>query len=378
MDFLELRAAIPATSSMTYLNTGWAGPSPTRVIERMRAVAEHESALGPAGPDGLAYGREIEAEAKAGVGKLLNVSPSDVLLTHGTTEGVNVVLQGLAWEPGDALVISDLEHPGLKAPSAVVEEQRGAAIARAVVPPNASVDQALTAIKHAITPTTKLVAISHVMFTSGLRLPADEIVRMAHDAGALVLFDGAQTGGHIALDLTAMGVDFYTISGQKWLMGPTGSGALYVNPASASNLTPLFTRAGLDSRTGLEMHGLASLGVVDRAGFAEALAIHDELGDDAVEQRTHALGTRLRGGMTAIDGVSINGPTSGETATAITAITVEGWEPEPMFEALWAQHRVAVRNVAYPPGLRFCTGPFNNEDDVDTAVAAVRTLAGNR
>jgi L-cysteine/cystine lyase len=247
MDFSELRASIPATSSMTYLNTGWAGPSPARVIERMRATAERESALGPASPDGLAYGREIEGEAKDGVGKLLNVSPDDVLLTHGTTEGVNVVLHGLAWEPADALVISDLEHPGLKAPSAVVEEQRGAAIARAIVPPNASVDEALTAVKNAITPSTKLVAISHVMFTTGLRLPANEIVRMAHDAGALVLFDGAQTGGHIALDLTAMGVDFYTISGQKWLMGPQGSGALYVHPARASSLTPLFTRDGLDS-----------------------------------------------------------------------------------------------------------------------------------
>jgi L-cysteine/cystine lyase len=378
MDFSDLRNAIPATSSMTYLNTGWAGPSPARVIERMRSTAEHESAIGPASPDGLAFGREIEAEAKANAARLLHVSVDDVLLTHGTTEGVNVVLNGLAWEPGDALLISDLEHPGVKAPSAVVEEQRGAAINRAVIPPNASVDEALTAIRAALTPATKLIAISHVMFTTGLRLPAGEIVRMAHDVGALVLFDGAQTGGHIALDLTAMDVDFYTISGQKWLMGPTGSGALYVNPARTGSLTPLFTRAGLDSRTGLAMHSLASLGVVDRAGFAEALAIHDELGDGAVEQRTHALATRLRDGMAAISGVTINGPMGGETATAITAITVDGWEPEPLFEALWAQYRVAARNVLFPPGLRFCTGSFNNEDDVDAAVAAVRELAAKR
>ena len=378
MDFSELRASIPANASMTYLNTGWAGPSPARVIERMRATAQRESDLGPAGPDGMAFAREIDAEAKRGVGRLLNVSPDDVLLTHGTTEGVNVVLHGIAWEPGDELLISDLEHPGVKSPSAVVEEQRGVLVNRAVIPPDASADQAFAAIKASITPRTKLVALSHVMFTCGLRLPAEEIVRVAHEAGALVLFDGAQTSGQIALDLTAMNVDFYAISGQKWLMGPTGSGALYVNPARIGSLTPLFTRAGLDSRTGLAMHGVASLGVVDRAGFAEALAIHHELGADAVERRTAELASALREGLTAIAGVTLNGPAGGETATALTAISVEGWEPPALFEALWAQHRVVARAVVSPPGVRFCTGPFNDERDVEAAVGAVRTLAGNR
>ena len=212
----------------------------------------------------------------------------------------------------------------------------------------------------------------------GLRLPAEEIVRVAHEAGALVLFDGAQTSGQIALDLTAMNVDFYAISGQKWLMGPTGSGALYVNPARIGSLTPLFTRAGLDSRTGLAMHGVASLGVVDRAGFAEALAIHHELGADAVERRTAELASALREGLTAIAGVTLNGPAGGETATALTAISVEGWESPALFEALWAQHRVVARAVVSPPGVRFCTGPFNDERDVEAAVGAVRTLAGNR
>ena len=87
---------------MTYLNAGWAGPSPTTVVERMREAAERESAGGPAGPEGHAYVHEIESATREATATLLGVSPDDILLTHGTTEGVNIAIGGLAWEPGDA------------------------------------------------------------------------------------------------------------------------------------------------------------------------------------------------------------------------------------------------------------------------------------
>ena len=106
-------------SEMTYLNSGWAGPSPESVVDRMREAAAAESAAGPAGPEGQIYAKGIEVEAKAQAAQMLGVNANDLLLTHGTTEGINIVLHGLGFEPGDVLLTSDLEHPGIRTPSAV-------------------------------------------------------------------------------------------------------------------------------------------------------------------------------------------------------------------------------------------------------------------
>ena len=113
MNFGELRASIVGLDAMTYLNTGWAGPSSERVLARMRDTAQEESRVGPASPDGLALARRIAEEATDAAARLLGADAQDVVLTHGTTEGVNIVLHGLAWESGDELLTSDLEHPAL-------------------------------------------------------------------------------------------------------------------------------------------------------------------------------------------------------------------------------------------------------------------------
>ncbi len=374
MNFASLRDSIACMETMTYLNAGWAGPSPAGVVDRMREAAARESEAGPAGPAGLAFGREIEEEARREAALLFNVDPADVLLTHGTTAGVNIVLHGLAWRPGDVLLTTDLEHPGIKAPAGVLEE-RGVTVERVLIPPDASVEQCMEAVRAALAPPVRVLALSHIMFTTGLRVPAEEIVAAAHEAGALVLLDGAQTVGQIALDLAAMDIDFYASSGQKWLLGPTGSGALYVRPDRRELLTPLFTRPGLGSRQGLAAYALASQGVSARAGYAEAVRISRELGTERVEEYTKGLAKMLRAGLSEVAGVRINGPAEGETACAITAISVEGWDAPEFAEALWQRHRVVARHVPYPAGVRLCTAAFNDERDVERAIAAIAELA---
>jgi L-cysteine/cystine lyase len=375
MNFQELRASTAATANMTYLNAGWAGPSPASVVERMREAAVRESAGGPAGPEGKAYVSEMEAETRAAAAAMLGVSPDDVLLTHGTTEGVNIAMGGLAWEPGDVLLTSGLEHPGVKTPSTLLGDRRGVNVHAVDFSPNASADECVTAFRAALSGNVKLVALSHVMYTCGLKIPAKEIVDAAHEVGALVLLDGAQTAGHIALDLTAMGVDFYASSGQKWLAGPGGSGAIYAKPGQRDALIPQFRAPGLDFTQGFDMYALASIGAVDRAGYGEAVRIHNALGSANVEAHNMALATQLREELAKVAGLTFTGPTSGATATAITTFTIDGWEPLAFNEALWEQHRLVGRNVLHPDGIRLCTAAFNDTSDVEAAVVAVRTLA---
>ena len=375
MDFAELRSNTAATAEMTYMNAGWAGPTSDVVIERMREAAQRESAGGPAGPEGHAYVREVESDTRAAAAAMLGVSPDDVLLTHGTTEGVNIAMGGLAWEPGDTLLTSNMEHPGIKTPSALLGDRRGVNVRPVELSPTASADECLTTFRAALSGNVKLVALSHVMYTCGLRIPAKEIVDAAHEVGALVLLDGAQTAGHIALDLTMMGVDFYASSGQKWLAGPGGTGAFYAHPEKRNALIPQLRGPGLDFTEGFALYSLASLGAADRAGYGEAVRTHNALGSANVEAHNKALADQLREELSKIDRVTFTGPTSGSTSTAITTFAVDSWDAPAFNEALWERHRIVGRNVLHPDGVRLCTAAFNDASDVEAAVVAVRALA---
>ena len=376
MDFEDLRRSIPGLDAMTYLNTGWAGPSPERVLARMRETALEESRVGPASPEGLALTKRAAEEATAAAAGLLHAAPEDVVFTHGTTEGVNIVLHGLAWEPGDELLTCDLEHPALQAPLKLLEQRRGVTVRVVALPPNAPPAGALEAIGGAITRRTKLVALSHIMFTCGLRLPAAEVAKAAHDAGAMLLLDGAQTSGHVLLDMAEIDADFYAISGQKWLLGPTGTGALYVRRDRHELLAPLLKAPEVEHLTGLAALTLASGSAVLHAGFTEAVRVHTELGPDRVEARALRLASRLRQGLSAIGRVEMTGPDDPVSSCGLTAIAVAGWTPEALAGALWERYRVAARTVGYPAGVRFSTAAFNDEGDVDRAVEVVTELAG--
>ena len=375
MDFDELRRSIAGLEKATYLNTGWAGPSPDRVLARMKEAAEEERDAGPASPAGLALTHRISGEATAAAARLLHADPQDVTLTHGTTEGINIVLHGLAWEPGDELVTCDLEHPGLEAPTALVE-QRGVTVRRVAISPKASAAEALESIRQALGPRTKLVALSHIMYTCGLRLPAADVARAAHDAGAMVLFDGAQTAGHVRLHMAEIDADFYAVSGQKWLLGPAGTGALYVRRDRHGLLTPLLTAPGVGHVTGLDALALTSHSAVLQAGFAEAVRAYEELGPERAEGRIFELAARLRDGLSALPGIAITGPEDPTTACGLTAVSADGWTPADLADALWERFSIAARTTVYPAGVRFSTAAFNNESDVDRVLETLRELVG--
>ncbi len=376
MDFHSLRDDIEAARSMTYLNTGWAGPSPRRVLARMTAAAQQESDGGPAGPDGLAIVRAIGAEATAAAARLLGADEDEVALTHGTTEGVNTVLHGLDWAPGDELITAELEHPALAQASTVLEQRRGVVVKRAAFPADASSARMLAAVTDALTDRTRLVALSHVQYTCGLRMPAREIADAAHRSGALVLYDGAQTGGHLRLDMREIGADFYAVSGQKWLLGPTGAGALFVRREEAERLRPLFSPSAERGRgRDLRPYEMTSHAPAALAGFAEGIAISEELGMAAIEERTHALGDRLREALTSIPGVRLTGPSAPETACGLVSIAVDGLEPAELVAHLWEHHRVVARTVNFPAAVRFSTAHFNDESDLERAVEAVEQAA---
>jgi len=202
-----------------YLNAGTFGPLPRRTVEAMWDVEQREL---EEGRSSKAYFKDLNADRgrlRTALAELHGAPVGCVALTSSTTEGCNIVLRGLGISPSDEVVTTDSEHPGLF--GGLVTSGATLRIAAIRARPAA---EALDALEAEITPRTRLIAISHVSWHTGAVLPVQELA----GRGIPLLVDGAQAAGAIPVDVRELGCDFYTISGQKWLSGPAGSGCLYV------------------------------------------------------------------------------------------------------------------------------------------------------
>ena len=298
MDIQGLRAQIPSLSDIIYLNTGWSGPSPLRVAEALKARVDLELERGPTTADVFAAGQEIQAQALAAAARLLNATTDEVLITRNTTEGLNIVLSGLDWKEGDEIVTCNLEHSSVLAPIWFVGKRYGVRVCVVDIDPHDPPDTIVEKFEAALTPATKLVFVSHVQYSTGLRMPAYALARMAGDRDIQILFDGAQSAGHIDLDVAGAGFDFYSIPGQKWLLGYEGVGALYIRRGLIDRVHPAHTggRALVhpvdpyDFQPSLTTMGkfLGGSGSVPlQAAFLEAVSFIEEVGVANIEERCH-------------------------------------------------------------------------------------------
>ena len=211
MTFEEARSLFPVLESVAYLNAGTFGPLARPVAETLEAGVERDLEHGRTGRTSFEETLGLRQELRSSFARLVGAEPGSVALTTSTTEGCGIVLRGLGLAPDDEIVTTTDEHFGLLGPL-------GASPARVVVvPPDPE------RIAAAVTPRTRLIATSRVLWTTGAVLPLREL---REQCGVPVLADGAQSVG--AIPEGAEGLDFLTISGQKWLCGPDSTGALVV------------------------------------------------------------------------------------------------------------------------------------------------------
>ncbi|HKU57496.1 MAG TPA: aminotransferase class V-fold PLP-dependent enzyme [Gaiellaceae bacterium] len=267
MTFEEARAQFPVLERVAYLNAGSAGPLPRAAVDAARERLDRDAAEGRSGTAYIEDVFALREQVRRKIAAVLGTTPDLVALTDSTTRGCQIAVAGLGLGPGDEIVTTADEHFGLLGPV-------HASGARVVV---AEADE--DAILAAVTPRTRLVAVSHVLWTTGRRL---DISRIREGSGAPLLVDGAQSAGAIPLDLA--GVDFYTVSAQKWICAPAPSGALFVRdperPAVA--LPSMFaaeTHAGDGSFVPKEGARRFDSGWIDGptlAGLDAALGVHPE------------------------------------------------------------------------------------------------------
>ena len=384
MDIMRLRQDIPVLSRMTYMNTGWSGPPPRSVAEALKARADLEMEEGAASPAVQETGREIRSNARAAAAKLLNASIDEVLVTRNTTEGLNIVLSGLDWKQGDEIITCNLEHGSVAVPIFMLGERYGVKPRVVTLDPHDSRETILQKFEEAFTPNTRMVFVSHIEYSTGMRLPAEDLCRMAHAHGALIMLDGAQTGGHLHLDMS-QGFDCYSIPGQKWVLGYEGVGALYirqdliprVHPAHTGGraLVPPVTPDHLEPNVNsMDKFVGGSSSVPLQAAFLEASRFIGEIGVENIEARNLGLAEGLKAQLRKIPGVSVLSPEDPELSAGLVSFAVAGWEPRAVVENLWNHHRIVVRQVPHPAAVRASLHFFNTEEEVGQLAEAVRGL----
>ena len=385
MDVLKIREQMPVCQNMTYVNTGWSGPSPVPVVNAIKERLDLEMNQGPTSPEVYESGREIQAKTKEAMAALINASPEEVCVTRNTTEGLNIVMNGLSWEQGDEIITCDLEHSSVLIPSYYQQHRYGAVVKVLQFDPTENRESILEKISAAITDRTKLVFLSHVEYSTGLRMPAKEIRQLIKGRGILILLDGAQSAGHIALDMKDLDCDFYSIAGQKWRLGPEGVGALYVRQDSITQVQPTFVagRAAISAGNPyrfepnletMDKFLLTSTSVALQAGTLEAIKFINDAGMASIEERNLDLSTIMKQALVNAPGISVLCSLDRQDSTGLVTITIDGMTPEEAVTRLWQHHRIVCRQVGFPPGVRISLHFFNTEEEVEQVVEAVKGL----
>ncbi len=243
----EFRAQFPVFERFSYLNAGTEGPVPVRAADAVRERVELETAGGRAGKPYFEALIGLAEQLRLQYAGVLGCTVEELALTGSTTDGVNTVLAGLELRPGEEILTSDEEHPGLLAPLGRARLRHDITVR--VVP--------FDELAASVGPATRLIACSHVSWVNGKVVDAAALAA----TGIPVLLDGAQAAGAVPVDVHALGCAFYAASGQKWLCGPEGSGALFVRSDQLDEL--LIPWPGYGSLLGPE-HAL-TLGARDHA-----------------------------------------------------------------------------------------------------------------
>jgi L-cysteine/cystine lyase len=352
----ELRAQFPVLDRVAYLNAGTNGPVPLAAFEAAEASLREQVEHGRSSKPWFEHQVERIAELRGRVAALFAATPADVAVTGSTTDGINAVLHAVDIHPGDEILTSDEEHPGVLAPLATARDIRGARVR--VVP--------FDELPGEVGPDTRFVVCSHVSWATGRVM--DTAPLKASDA--IVALDGAQGLGAVPLDARELGCHFYAASGQKWLCGPGGLGYLYADPELVPSLpAPWAGYHSLeDGERGLEPalwpdarrlgtgfpapHQVewahASLDVLEAGGF------------DRVHERGIAQAERLAE-LLREQGVGVT------PRGATTLVSFEVPDP-PAFTEQAAAEGLVIRGIPGRQLARASVGAWNSEDEIERLV----------
>jgi cysteine desulfurase/selenocysteine lyase len=376
---------------LAYLDNGATAQKPTAVLEALEEFWREHNANVHRGVHTLSEEATAAYEgARETIARHLGTDSREVVFTRNVTGALNLVAQ--AWGranvgPGDRIVLTEMEHHSNVVPWYLLAQQVNAELDWVPVDGDGRLD--LDALRSALDRGPKLVAVAHVSNVLGTVNPVAEITRMAHDAGAVVVVDGAQAAPKLELDLAEMGTDFYGLTGHK-LYGPTGVGVLYGRGELLDAMGPYegggsmirkvtkerITWAGVPARFEA---GTPPIG--EAIGLAAAVEWVDAVGLDAAHAHEAELGAYALERLDEVPGLRVFGPPAGDDRVGIVSFVIDGVHAHDVSEIL-DRHAVAVRaghhcaqvlmeRLGVPATTRASVAIYNTHAEIDRMVDAL-------
>ncbi len=376
-----VRDQFPLKKQPLFLNNGTMGPSPYVVIDAVQAEMDDVDRT-------ARYGGWEAARAK--IARFINAEEQEIALTHNVTEGINIVACGLPLKRGDEVILTDHEHAGNALPWLARARRDGIVIKQLKLA--RTFDETLSRLNDLISRRTRCIAVPHITCTIGQVLPAKEIARLAHEKGLWFFLDGAHTPGMLPLDVKALGCDFFASCGHKWMMGPKGTGFLYVRKEVLEVVEPHWTGAGADAgwnlakgtvefRKDAHRFDFATQSSAIFVGLGAAVDFLHHLGMENVARRGQAMANHLRTRLLRLgDRVEILTPEEKGGYGSVLGFRVKTVPFDILHKELLEQYRIITRAVP-ENGVnsnRISTHIYNSFDEVDKVADAITAIVEGR
>jgi selenocysteine lyase/cysteine desulfurase len=373
-----VKRQFPLEDGLVYLNAANVCPASRPVLDRhaefLRDFHSNPSFQNRAKYDAL------HERLRSKIAVLLRVSADEIAITRNTSEGSNTIVKGVDLKPGDEVIITDHNHPSNNDSWKVrASRDHFTVTSLPVQVPARSRSELIDQVEKAITPRTKLVAITHQTSTTGILYPAKEIAELCRKRGVWMHLDGAQSFGALDVNLQEIPCDSYSTSTHKWLMGPLENGILFVRTERLPQIWPAIVTAGWSDH----LKGARKLEVFGQRDDPRMVAMEAAIdfvsliGMRSVEARMRANATYLKEQFREIPGVVLRTNLEPELSAGVIKADLTRMPVKEAYDKLWERHRISIASTPSgdSKGLRFSPHIYNSREDLERAASAVRELA---
>lgn len=369
--------------------TSW--PKPPKVIEAVTEALLYDSANPGRGSHTMAVrASRILFNGRRQLAKLFNIkNPNDIAFTYNTTMALNMAIKGFV-QAGDHVIATSVEHNSVRRPLYDLEQNHRVTVTYINADEQGHID--LEELKNSIQSNTTLIIVNHSSNLLGTIQPIQEISELAHQHNVKLLVDAAQSAGIIPIDVEKMGIDLLAFPGHKGLLGPQGTGGLYISPHI--DLQPLMqggtgsqSEAPFQPNVRPDRYEAGTQNTAGIAGLTEGVKHVMNIGVESIYEHEWELSQRLLKGLSEIEGVQCLGPAIGQPRTGVVAFNVPHIDPSELSFILDQHYRIAVRagyhcaptahqvaGTTERGAVRASVGYSTTTEQVDAFIEAVREI----
>lgn len=379
----QIKRDFAVTKKTIYMNNGAIAPTPLSTIKAVTDFMLKCAEAGPDAPQTSEYVTSLLDELRTRVAHLINCDRDEVVLVQSTTEGLNIVANGIAWQKGDAIVVRGgrHEHYANYLPWVSLSQRKGVQLKELGVDDSGyfGIADLEKSIKGA-----RMVTMSHALYNTGAIMPLEQVGKIANENNSLFCVDAAQSAGTIPTDVKKIGCHFMAFPGFKWLCGPTGIGVFYCSKKASEMLSP--------SAIGVESAGLSDQNVIayydmptrfqagfrnfpGAAGLEASLRYILRVGLGNIRERNMKVANRLREEIAKIPGVKLYGP--GDESKRTSIVTFMAPTDSSTIVKKLEQNSIifAARDIGGgKKAVRAAPHFFNSEEEAATAASYVKSL----